>query len=76
MKTVIRPGQMVLVASFLVSSLAYGAPPSNTALAKYYCVHKGYCARTSNSRVMFIDPPTGNADSMLRFNLIDGEPIR
>ena len=76
MNTVIRLGKMLVVTSLLASSLAYGAPMSQGVSAKTYCAHKGYCARTSNSRIMFVDPAAGDVDSMLRFNMVDGQPIR
>ena len=66
MKRVIRIGWLVLGTSF---SIVMGAPRPNGALGKAYCAHRGYCARTSNSRISFVNPRPSYG-----FNDIDGNP--
>ena len=70
MNTVIRLGQMLVVTSLLVSSLAYSVLPSSRESIK------GFCARISDSRILFVDPRPSGVDSMPSFNLVDGQPIR
>jgi hypothetical protein len=70
MNTVIRLGQMLVVTSLPASSLAYSVPPSSRESAK------GFCARISDSQIMFVDPRPSDVDSMPSFNLVDGQPIR
>jgi hypothetical protein len=76
MNKVIRLSQILLVTSLLASSLAFATPSLDRESAKAYCAHKGYCARTSNSRIMFVDPRPSDVGSMPGFNLVDGQPIR
>jgi hypothetical protein len=76
MNKVIRLGQILLVTSLVASSLAFAAPPLNRESAKAYCTNKRYCARTSDSRIMFVDPRPSDVDRTLGFNLVDGQPIQ
>jgi hypothetical protein len=61
---------MLVVTSLFASSLAYDVPPSNRESAKRFC------ARISDSRIMFVDPRPSDLDSMPSFNLVDGQSIR
>jgi len=76
MKQVTRFTKMVIVVALLTSSLTYGAPLLDRGAAKAYCLKKGYCARTSDSRIIFVDPNYSDATRSPRFNAVDGEPIR
>ncbi len=75
MNTVTRLGWILAVTSLLAAPLAHGDPQLHRESGKAYCAHKAYCARTSNSRIMFVDPRPADIDSKPGFNLIDGEPF-
>jgi hypothetical protein len=69
MNTIIRLGQMLVVPSLLVLARLRRSAVKQR-------IGQRFCARISDSRIMFVDPRPSDVDSMPSFNFIDGQPIR
>jgi hypothetical protein len=76
MKSVTRLGSMFVITSVLACTAAQAAPQvTHVSVLKHSCSPMGYCARTSNTGLQPMGPTPMMPDPV-RFNAIDGEPIR
>jgi hypothetical protein len=74
MKIISSLAGAVVVVSLLGSSLARGDAKTCHVSTKTYCSGQGYCARMSNGTRTTMAP--AYTMETIRFNPIDGEPIR